>query len=78
MFYNFTFSTLPSAVQVGANNSMESYIDHISMHIKKLVEGSQEQLPFNNMYTYAKLREFYLKIINDKGFMQDPMWAMSS
>ena len=32
MFYNFTFSTLPSAVQAGANNSMESYVNHISTH----------------------------------------------
>ena len=69
MFYNFTFSTLPSAVQSGANNSMESYIDHISTHIKKLVEGSEEQLPFNNMYTYAKLKENYIKVINDTRFM---------
>ena len=78
MFYNFTFSTLPSAVQVGANNSMESYVNHISTHIKKLVEGSKEQLPFNNMYTYDKLKQFYQKVINDKKFMQDPIWAVST
>ena len=48
---------------------MKSYIDHISNNIKKLVEGSADELPFNNLYTYAKLKELYLKVINHEKFM---------
>ena len=50
MFYNFTF---PNAPSVGANNNMEFHVNHISINIKKLVEGSDEELPYNPLYTYA-------------------------
>ena len=52
MFYNFTFQTAPSSVQMGGANNMESNVAHISTNIKKLVEGSQQELPYNPLYTY--------------------------
>ena len=59
---------------MGGANNMESNIDHISANIKKLVEGSQQELPYNPLYTYAKLKVLYQKVINDNTFMQDPAW----
>ena len=78
MFYNFTFSTVPAAVQLGANNNLDSNVQHIATNVKKLVEGSTEQLPFNGLYTYATLKNLYQKVIDDSSFMQDPLWVQPS
>ena len=72
MFYTFTFQNPPQTV--GGN--MKSSTEHISSQLQKLVEGSEDQLPFNNFYTYQGIKELYQRLANDEKFMEDPIWAM--
>ena len=55
---------------------MKLSTEHISSQLQKLVEGSEDQLPFNNFYTYQAIKELYQRLENDEKFMEDPIWAM--
>ena len=55
---------------------MKLSTEHISSQLQKLVEGSEDQLPFNNFYTYQVIKELYQRLANDEKFMEDPVWAM--
>lgn len=55
---------------------MKLSTEHISSQLQNLVEGSEDQLPFNNFYTYQGIKELYQRLANDEKFMEDPIWAM--